>query len=173
VNERRILYETSLAKTGATLTRGAVVVMLLFVGFGLLLVFGTGTFPSGASALVWVGICVVAFSFAIRRFLRLRRNPGIYQISIDSYGLYVHCDAPDFAPAFSVVATDISYLVRKTIKQFESSDEYEYYVETKSGRRYRIEEGLLCRPPFKVMDLFDEITNYFPRVEIKEESQSF
>ena len=95
----------------------------------------------------------------------------MYQISIDNYGLYVHSDAPDFAPSFSVVATDIAHLIRKTIKHYEGADEYEYYVETKSGCRYRIQDLLMCQPRLEVMDLFDQITDYFPRLEIAEEIQ--
>jgi hypothetical protein len=96
----------------------------------------------------------------------------VYQISIDNYGLYVHSDAPDFAPSFSLLATDISRLIRKTIRDSEGSEEHEYYVETKSGRRHQIQNLLMCwRPHLKVMDLFDQITDYFPTLEIVEEEE--
>ena len=93
----------------------------------------------------------------------------MYQISIDNYGLYVHSDAPKLAPSFSVVATDISRLIRKTVRDSDGDEEHEYYVETKSGRRHRIQNLLMCWPHLKVMDLFDQITDYFPTLEIAEE----
>jgi len=93
----------------------------------------------------------------------------MYQISIDNYGLYVHSDAPKLAPSFFVVATDISRLIRKTIRDSEGCEEHEYYVETKSGRRHRIQDLLMCWPHLRVMDLFDQITDYFPTLEIAEE----
>jgi hypothetical protein len=173
VNERRILFETSLRKTGAALVRGAILVMLLFMGFGLFLAYHAVSFSFSVLALVWVAVCACIFGWQIRRLLAVRRNAGVYQISIDNYGLYVHSDAPDFAPSFSVPATDIARLIRKTIKHSESSDDHEYYVETKSGRRYQIQDLFMCRPRLEVMDLFDGITNYFPTLEIAEETQNF
>lgn len=60
-------------------------------------------------------------------------------------------------------------MVRKTVKHHDSSDDREYYVETKSGKRERIEELLLTTPQLRAMDIFDKITDRFPHVEIVEE----
>jgi hypothetical protein len=132
--------------------------------------FVTGSFPTGALWLALVALILLStFRQKLRRFFSLRRNSGVYQILIDSYGLYVHSDAPDFAPSFSVPATDISRLVRITIKDSDGDDKYEYYVETKSRRRYRIQDILLFPSKLEVMDLFDQITDVFTTVEIGEE----
>lgn len=60
-------------------------------------------------------------------------------------------------------------MVRKTIKG--DSDMIRYYVETKSGKRYRIEEALLIggTGTGEVMGIFDKITDRFTWVEIVEE----
>jgi len=42
-------------------------------------------------------------------------------------------------------------------------------VETKSGRRYQIKDNLMFSPRLEVMELFDQITDYFPTLEIEEE----
>jgi len=98
----------------------------------------------------------------------------VYQIAIDNFGLYVHSDAPEFAPSFSVIATDLSRLVRKTYKDSDGDDNrHEYYVETKSGRRYQIKENLMFQPRLKVMHLFDQVTDCFPTVPIVEEVQDY
>jgi hypothetical protein len=169
VKERRILFETSLAETSGRLLWRNLAVLMVFVGCVLFMDFATGSFPKGALWFALVGLIIIGkFRQQLRRFLLLRRNSGVYQISIDSYGLYVHSDAPDFAPSFSVPATDISRLVRLTIKDSDG-DEYEYYVETKSQRRYRIQDILLSPSKLEVMDLFDRITDVFTTVEIVEE----
>ena len=101
---------------------------------------------------------------------KLIKNPGVYRISIDDYGLYVHSDDPASAPSFSVIAPDLYRLVRKTIKRYESCDDYEYCVETKSGTRHRIEQ-LFADYDLDVMKIFERITDRFPWVEIHEEVQ--
>jgi len=145
----------------------------LLTGFGLYFTFGVGPFPYSAIWLIWVGGGVFALVRQIRKYLPLRRNSGVYQIAIDSYGLYVQSDAPDFAPSFSVIATDLSRLIRKNFRDSDGDNHYEYYVETKSGRRYQIKEHLMFRPRLKVMDIFDQVTDYFSTVSIVDEVQDF
>jgi len=60
VNERRILFEASLAKTGGRLVWIILVVTILLVGFGLYFTFGVGPFPYSAIWLLWVGAGVFA-----------------------------------------------------------------------------------------------------------------
>ena len=69
-----------------------------------------------------------------------------------------------------MIAPDIYRLVRKTIRQYDSSDEYEYYVETKSGARHRIEQ-LFADYDLNVMHMFEKIMERFRWVEIHEEIQ--
>lgn len=104
------------------------------------------------------------------RVMKLRKNPGFYRVSIDDYGLYVHSDDPAFAPSFSVIAPDLHRLVRKTIKQHECSDEHEYYIETKLGKRHRIEQ-LFADYDLDAMKVFERITDRFPWVDLQEEVQ--
>jgi hypothetical protein len=73
-------------------------------------------------------------------------------------------------PSFSVIAPDLYRLVRKTIKRYESSDDYEYYVETKSGKRHRI-APLFADYDLDVMKMFERITDRFPWVHVQEEVQ--
>ena len=144
--------------------------MIMLAGFGLYFTFGVGPFPYSSIWLLWVGTGIFALGRLIRKYLPLRRNSGLYQISIDNFGLYVHSDAPNFAPSFSVLATDLSRLIRKTFKDSDGDDNhYEYFVETKSGRRYQIKDNLMFSPRLEVMELFDQITDYFPTLEIEEE----
>ena len=142
--------------------------MFVFVSFGLVLTFLAGPLQ-GSFPLIWSAACVGIFSWQIRRMLRVRSSPGVYRISIDDYGLYVQCDAPAFAPTFSVIAPDISCLVHKTIKDFDGGNEHQYFIETKSGQRFQIEELLLVNPPIKVLVLFEKIIIHFPWLEILEE----
>jgi hypothetical protein len=111
----------------------------------------------------------VAIGLQTGRVVKLRKHPGFYRVSIDDYGLYVHSDDPASAPSFSVIASDLRRLVRKTIKLYES-DEHEYYVETKSGKRHRIEQ-LFADYDLDVMKLFERITDRFPWVHVQEEVQ--
>lgn len=170
MKERRILFETSLAETSSSLVWRNLAVLMVFAGCVIFMDWVTGSFPRGTLWLAVVGLIVIGrFWRQLRKFFLLWRNSGVYQISIDDYGLYVHSDAPDFASSFSIPATDISRLVRRTIKDSDGGDEHEYYVETKSGRRYRIQDTLLGPSKLEVMDLFDRITDVFTTVEIGEE----
>lgn len=171
MSDQQVLYEAKLDRTGTWLAWGASMAMVLFLSFGLAASFLADSF-SKIFPIVWSAICIGIFSWQIRRMLRLRRSPGVYRISIDDYGLYVQCDAPSFAPSFSVIAPDISCLVHKTIKDFDSGDEHEYFIETKSGARYKIEDLLLVKPPMRVSELFEEIIDRFSWVEILEEVES-
>jgi hypothetical protein len=112
----------------------------------------------------------VIFGQQTLRVMKLRSNPGFYRVSIDDYGFYVHSDDPASAPSFSVIATDLHRLVRKTIKNSESCDEHEYYVQTKSGTRHRIEQ-LFADYDLDVMNMFEKIADRFPWVQIHEEVQ--
>ena len=167
---QQILYETKLAKVGSMLTWGALLAMLLFCGFGLTLSFLVD-FPGNLFPATWAVLCAVLFGFQLRRVLPLRSNPGGYRISVDDYGLYVQSDAPSVQPSFSVAATDLHRLIRKTIQHSDTADDHEYYVETKSGKRHRIEDILLVDSNLNVMDLFQAVTKRFHWVEITEEIQ--
>jgi len=174
VNERRILFEASLAKTGGRLVWALLIGMVLLAGLGVYLFVTTGPFPYTAVWLLWVGTIILTLGGKIRKFLPLWRNSGVYQIAIDNYGLYVHSDVPDFAPSFSVVATNLSRLIRKTFRDSDGDDNHhEYYVETKSGCRFQIKENLMFQPRLKVMHLFDQVTDCFPTVPIVEEVQDY
>jgi hypothetical protein len=50
----------------------------------------------------------------------------------------------------------------------DSTDNYEYYVETKSGRRHRIEQ-LFADHDLDVMGMLERIAERFPWVEMLEE----
>ena len=144
--------------------------LIFWIGIGLVLCFAFDSFPSNIGALVIIGIGAVSIALLIARVFRLRSNAGEYRISIDDYGLYVHSDDPSSVPSFSVIAPDVCCLVRKTIKRYESSDDHEYYIETKSGTRHRIEQ-LFADYDLDVMKIFERITDRFPWVHIHEEVQ--
>src|SRR5579859_3832982 len=137
MNDQKVLYEADLAKVGRRLSWlgwGGVLVCLT-AGVGLTWHFGSneGLFPSFSVFFAFI------FGLVARRGLCLLRHPGVYRISIDDYCLYVQSDDPESAPSFSIPATDIRRLVRKTIQDTESCDEYKYYVESKSDRRHRVD----------------------------------
>ena len=170
MNDQQVLYEARLAKDGRKLTCAGLVVLGLWVGCGVLLCFRFDSFPSNILALAVLALGAVGLAAQTVRFFRLCQNPGVYRISIDDYGLYVHSDDPSSAPSFSVVGPDIDRLVRTIIKRGDSDspDDHEYYVETMSGKRHRIEQ-LFADYGLDVMKLFGEIQDRFPRVEIVEE----
>jgi hypothetical protein len=170
MNSQQVLYQAKLAKEGRKLTWAGLAALVFWVGIGLVLCFAFDSFPSNTGALVVIGIGAVGIALLTARVFRLRRNPGDYRISMDDYGLYVHSDDPSSAPPFSVIAPELCRLVRKTIKRYESCDDYEYYVETKSGTRHRIEQ-LFADYDLDVMKMFARITDRFPWVEVHEEVQ--
>src|SRR5207237_2502471 len=104
------------------------------------LCFRFDSFPGNLLPVAIFAMGAVGFALQIARVMKLRRNPGSYTVSIDDYGSYVHSDDPASAPPFSVIAPDMYRLVRKRIRRYESCDDYEYYVETKSGKRNRIKQ---------------------------------
>src|SRR5579872_5283027 len=111
MKDKKVLYEADLAKVGRRLSWlgwGGVLVCLV-AGVGLTWHFGAieGSFSA---------FFAFIFSLVARRGFCLLRHPGVYQISIDDYGLYVQSDDPESAPSFSIPATDICRLVRKTIQ---------------------------------------------------------
>lgn len=164
-----ILFEMKLTKAGAWLTPGILIASALFIVPGIILV-SVSPFPESLILLPWVGVCIWIFGAQLWMILPLRKNPGVYRISLDHYGFYVHSDAPAIQDSFSVVATDLQCLVHTTIAG-ESDDHY-YYVETKSGKRYQL-VGLILQPPNPTpMELFDKIIKRFRWVEIVEEVQS-
>ena len=166
----QVLYEAKLAKAGRKLTCAGLVVLVLWTAVGAVLCFVFTSFPDRLLPLGIFALGAVGLSVQTLRVMRLRKNAGSYRISIDNYGLYVHSDDPSSAPSFSVIAPDVCHLVRKTIKQHDSADDYEYYVETKSGTRYQIEQ-LFADYDLDVMRLFETITERFPWVQILEEVQ--
>ena len=170
MNSQQVLYQVKLAKEGRKLTWAGLAVLVFWVGTGLVLCFAFDSFPSNIGALVIFGIGAVGTTLLTARVFRLRANPGNYRISIDDYGLYVHSDDPASAPSFSVIAPDLYRLVRKTIKYYDAGDEHEYYIETKSGKRYQVEK-LFTDYDLDAMKMFKKITDRFPWVEIDEEVQ--
>jgi len=170
MNSQQVLYEAKLSREGRKLSLAGFLVLLLWVGAGVVLCFRFSTFPGNLLTLAIFAFGTAGFAVKTARVMKLRKNPGVYRISIDDYGLYVQSDDPASAPSFSVIAPDIYRLVRKTIRQYDSSDEYEYYVETKSGARYRIEQ-LFADYDLNVMHMFEKIMERFHWVEIHEEIQ--
>jgi len=143
-------------------------VLALWVGGGLVLCFHFGSFPGNVGALIIFVLGAVLFTSQTRQGLKLSKNNGAYRISIDDFSLYVHSDDPASAASFTIVATDVCRLVRKTIKQSESTDEHEYYVETKSGTRHQLWQ-LLTLLDLDAMTIFKQIQERFTWVEIYEE----
>ncbi|HZQ48354.1 MAG TPA: hypothetical protein VFC07_15160 [Verrucomicrobiae bacterium] len=168
MSDRKILYEAKLATEGRKLTRAGLAALILWTGAGAVLCFFFDSFPSNILAVILFAIGATILAGQTVRVFRQRHNPGVYRISIDDYGLYVHSDDPSSAPSFSVVAPDLCCLVRKTIKQYESCDDHEYYVETKSGTRHRIEQ-LFADYDLNVTELFEKIALRFPWVQMLEE----
>src|SRR5580765_5857579 len=138
MSDEQVLYEAKLDKEGRRLSFAGLVLLLLWVGAGAVLCFVFDSFPSNIFPLVLFALGAGIFATQTVRCFRLRHNPGVYRISIDDYGLYVHSDDPSCAPSFAVIAPDVHRLLRKTIKGHEGGDDHEYYVETKSGTRHRI-----------------------------------
>jgi hypothetical protein len=170
MNSQQVLYETKLSQVGRKLSRAALVVLVLLVGAGAVLCLVCTSFSDRLPLMLVLALWAVGLTLQTVRLMKLRKNTGFYRVSIDDYGLYVHSDDPASAPSFSVIAPDMNRLVRKTIKGHESSDEHEYYVETKSGKRHRIEQ-LFADYDLDVMKLFERITDRFPWVEVHEEIQ--
>ena len=163
-----ILFEIKLKKAGAWLTPGLLIGSAIFIVPGIILV-AVLPFPDSLFLFLWLGLCFWIFGVQLWRILPLRKNPGDYRIWLDDYGFYVHSDAPSIQPPFSVVATDLQRLVHKIV--VGDSDDHYYYIETKSGKRYQLEELLLQHPNPTPMQLFHKIINRFHWVEMVEERQ--
>ena len=162
---RKILYEARLAQLGRRYFWTCAVLAVPFTGGGVAM-FLRPVDPctdTPADHYVPVGILALIAAFLIYGMIFsgwLWRNPGVYRISIDDQGLYVHSDAPKFMPSFTVAATDIHRLVQKTVSQSDGPDTLEYYVETKTGVRHVVGKfaGDL---DFDGMKLFGKITDRF------------
>lgn len=165
---RQVLYEAKLSKVGHKLACGALVLIALLTAVGMVLCFEISSFLDSLLPLGVLVFVAVGFSIHAMRMMRLSKNAGFYRISIDDYGLYVQSDDSSLASSFSVIAPDMCRLVRKTITQYDRSDDHEYYVETKSGTRHRIVQ-LFADYDLDVMALFSRIIERFPWVEILEE----
>jgi hypothetical protein len=161
MNPQQILYEAKLSQEGRKLWRLGWVVLLLWIGVGVAVCFRFSTFPGNLLPMVILVVGALAIGRPLMRVKGLRNNPGVYRVSVDDYGLYVHSDDPVAAPSFSV---------RRTIRRYESCDDYEYYVVTKSGSRHRIEQ-LFADYHLDVMRMFERIMERFPWVQIQEEVQ--
>jgi len=170
MKSQQVLYEARLSRAGRKLTCGGLVVLVLWVGAGVVLCFRFSSFPGSLFPMAIFVLGAVGFARQLVRVMKLRRNPGFYRVSIDDYGLYVHSDDPASAPSFSVIAPDMQHLVRRTIKRYEATDDYEYYVETRSGTRHQIEQ-LFADYDLDVMKVFERITDRFPWVQVHEEVQ--
>jgi len=170
MNSQQILYEAKLSRAGRKLSRAGLVVLVLWIGAGAVLCFRFSSFPESLGPMAIFVLGAAGIALQIARVIKLHKNPGSYRVSVDDYGLYVHSDDPASAPSFSVIAPDLYRLVRKTIRRYESSDEHEYYVETKSGKRHQIEQ-LFADYDLDVMKMFAKVTDRFPWVHIQEEVQ--
>jgi hypothetical protein len=170
MSNEQIIYEARLAKEGRKLTRAGLVVLTLWISAGGVLCFVFTPLPDRFFPLAIFALGAAGISAQILRTAKLRSNAGFYRISIDDYGLYVHSDDPSSVPSFSVIAPDVHRLVCKTIKQYERSDDHEYYVETKSGTRHQIEQ-LFTDYNLNASQVFEKIISRFPWVEVVEEVQ--
>jgi hypothetical protein len=169
MSNQQILYEAKLATVGRKLTWAGFGALVLWLGFGLTLCFSFDSFPSNIGALLVIAFGALVLSLLTVRVLRLRKNSGIYRVSIDDQGVYVHSDDPSSAPSFSVIAPDLHRLVRKAIKVGEGGDEHEYYIEIRSGTRHRIDQ-LFSNYDLDVMGAFETIAERFPWVRVVEEA---
>jgi hypothetical protein len=171
MNTQQVLYEAKLSREGLKLSIADSAVLVVWFGAGAVLCFVFTSFPDRLLPMAIFLLGAVGFALKTARVLKLRRNPGVYRISIDDFGLYVHSDDPASAPSFSVIAPDMYRLVRKTIRCYESCDDHEYYVETKSGNRHRIEQ-LFADYDLDAMAMFHRIVDRFPWVRLHEEVQN-
>jgi len=167
MSDSQILYEAKLPWHGRRLAWASLLGFVLYVGVVSAVLFVVDSFPDNVGPLIGINVVgAVIFGVSAVVAFRWRRNPGIYRISIDNHGLYVHSDDRWAGQSFSVIAPDIRSLVRKTCRHADSTDTYEYYVQTKSGRRHRIGDLFADLEP---LDLFEKIIGYFHWVEVVEE----
>src|SRR5215204_6345664 len=133
-----VLYEAKLAQHGRRLFQALLLVFVLWAGFVSAILFLDESFGTREPVIAFTVVGAIMVAVPIVMACRWCRNPGIYRVSVDHYGIYVHSDDASSGKAFSVVATDLHSLVRITCKHHENSDTYEYYVQTKSGPRYQL-----------------------------------
>lgn len=132
-SSRQIVYEVRLACAGRDFWLGGGMLLVACVAGDVYTFLERDYVP-----LVFLGLGTTYSAYVTSRGWRLWRNPGVYRISIDDQGMYVHSDDPKVIPSFTITATDIQRLIWKTIPGSDGPDTYEYYVETKSGARHRI-----------------------------------
>ena len=170
MNGSEILYEAQFGHSARRYFWTLVVLLAAWVGVGVLLWWCAKRLWAN---LGWLPVFLLG-SFAgvvgVVKMFRRRNHPGVYRISVDDYGFYVQCDDPARSPSFAVLATDLASLVHKTIKvSGDSSDEHEYYVQTKSGPRHRI-DLFYANYSMDVMVVFEKVADRFHWVEIVEET---
>ena len=165
----QVLYEAKLAQKRRELTFVILPLLALWT-IGWIYKFKFDSSPDRFQDLAFLAVGATVLGIHPLWMTRFWKNCGCYRISIDDYGLYVHSDDPTSPPSFSVIATDMGRLVRKTVKHFDESDDHEYFVETKSGTRHQF-WPLFAGIELEMMELFDRITDRFPWVEIVEEVQ--
>jgi hypothetical protein len=167
MSQRRILYRARLAKYGKRLFWGGTVLTAL-LSFGLILIFWYGSIGDGVVFTIFLVILIASFFGKMVRAARWQNNAGMYQISIDEEGLYIHSDDPTSPMSFDVKASEICRLIKKTFRNYDGADRCEYYIETKSGERHQIEQ-LFVDWDLNAKKLFVKITDSFPWVRIVEE----
>lgn len=162
MSNQQLLYEAKLTRVGRRPFNACVIFLPACIAAGVVLCRHRIYDP-----LVFIAFAAAYFIWMMMRGIRLWKNAGVYRVLIDDYGLYVHSDDPE-SHSFTVVATDIRRLARKTIKGSDSGDEHEYYIETKAGARHRLGQHY-CNLGLNPMHLFETIADRFHWVEIEEE----
>jgi hypothetical protein len=170
MDDRQILYEARLSKTGSKMVWAGIVALVVLACVAWLLCFKNDTFPGNLMPLCIFGLFGIATIIYLRRGIKMKANPGFYRISIDDYALYVQSEDPDSTRSFEVIAPDIHCLVRKTVRESDSAPTFEYYVDTKSGQRHRIEQFFVDLD-LDALSVFDKITDRFHWVQIFDEDE--
>lgn len=169
MSDQQILYEAKLSRMGRK--RTSVVLVKLSVWFGLVVVlwFHYLSFPESIVPVAGLALCAVGLAKESLHVYTLRNNPGFYRISIDQDGLYIHSDDIDSALPFTIEAHDVHRLVRTTTSHSEGTD-HEYYIDTKSGTRHRIDQ-FFADHDMDVMRVFEKIADRFPWAQVLQEDK--
>src|SRR5512133_568676 len=101
MNSQQVLYEAKLSQEGCKLSRGGTAVLVLWLAVGAVLCFAFTSFPERLLPMAIFALGAAGLALQIVRVAKLRRNPGVYRVSIDDYGLYIVSDDPASAPSFS------------------------------------------------------------------------